>query len=113
MLWPGLQPTLEERPVVDRQIRGKADGRRGKDPKEQPALPVVERAGRPEDEEDKKEGPEHSFDDRLTVDAHCVFSWLPQLRRSPTALTDHVVNRMNAPGTNASHGSVASVACAW
>ena len=68
MLRPGLQPTLEERSVIDRQVHGEADGRRGKDPQEQPALPVVERAGRPEDEDDKEEGPQHSFNDRLPVE---------------------------------------------
>src|SRR5262249_45682530 len=60
-------PTLEERSVVDRQVHRETDGRRGKDPKEQPALPVGERAGRPEDEEDKDEGPERSLNNRLSV----------------------------------------------
>ena len=68
MLRPGLQPTLEERSVVNRQVHGEADGRRGKDPQEQPALPVVERASRPEDEDDKEEGSEHSLKDRLSVE---------------------------------------------
>jgi len=68
MLRPGLQPTLEKRSVVDRQVHGEANGRRGKDPQEQPALPVVERAGRPEDEDDKEEDPEHSFNDRLPME---------------------------------------------
>ena len=68
MLRPGLQPTLEERSVVDRQVHGEADGRRGKRSEEQPALPVVECAGRPEDEEDKEEDPEQSLNDRLPVE---------------------------------------------
>ena len=68
ILRPGLHPTLKERSVVDRQVHGEADGRRGKDPQEQPALPVVERAGRPEDEDDKEEGPEHSLNNRLSVE---------------------------------------------
>src|SRR4029434_9882190 len=68
MLRPGLQPTLEERSVVDRQVHGEADGRRGKDPQEHPALPVVERAGRPEDEDDKEEGPEQSLNNRLSME---------------------------------------------
>ena len=35
---------------------------------EQPALPVVERAGRPEDEDDKEEDPEQSLNNRLSVE---------------------------------------------
>jgi len=31
-------------------------------------LPVVERAGRPEDEDDKEKGPEHSLNNRLPVE---------------------------------------------
>src|SRR5262249_3291299 len=68
MPWPRLHPTFEERSVVDRQVHGEADGRRGKSPQEQPALPVVERAGRPEDEDDKEERPERSLNHRLPVE---------------------------------------------
>src|SRR4029434_10247707 len=68
MLRTGLQPTLEKRSVVDRQVHGEAAGRRGKYPQKQPALPVVERAGRPEDEDDKEKSPEHSLNNRLPVE---------------------------------------------
>src|SRR5262245_9553228 len=68
MLRPRLQTTLEERSVVHRQVHSEADGRRRKDPQEQPALPVVERTGRPEDEDDKEEGPEHALNNRLPVE---------------------------------------------
>src|SRR4029077_17425153 len=76
MLRPGLQPTLEKRSVVDRQVHGEADGRRGKYPQEQPALPVVERAGRPEDEDNKEEGPEHPLNNRLPMERiHIKHPW--------------------------------------
>src|SRR5262249_25444475 len=68
VLRTGLQPTLEKRSVVDRQVHGEADGRGGKDPQELPALPVVERTGRPEDEYEKEKGPEHSLDNRTPVE---------------------------------------------
>ena len=65
---PCLQPTLEQRFVVDRQVDGEADGRRGKDPQEEPALPVIKGAGRPEDEGSKEKEPEHSLHDGLPVE---------------------------------------------
>src|SRR5262249_20522506 len=68
MLRPGLHPALEKRSVVDRQVHGEGHGDCGKRPEEEPALPVVERAGRPEDEHDKEKEPEHALDNRLSVE---------------------------------------------
>src|ERR1700682_6110717 len=90
MLRPVLQPTLEKRSVVDRQVHGEADGRRGKYPQEQPALPVVERAGRPEDEYDKEEGPEHSLNNRLPVERIHIKRGLIGRRRTVVPLRQNV-----------------------
>src|SRR5262249_20732348 len=68
ILRPSLHPTLEERSVVDRQVHSEADGRRSKDSKKQPASPVVEGTGRPEDQDDEEEGPEQALNNRLPVE---------------------------------------------
>src|SRR5262249_15813275 len=65
VLRPRFHSTLEKRSVVDRQIHGEADGRRGKGSQEQPALPVAERAGWQEDDDEKKERAEHSLNNPL------------------------------------------------
>ena len=67
MLRPSLHPALEERSIVNRQVHCETCGRRGKDPHEQPALPVVQRAGRPDDKDNEEEGPEHSLNNCLSV----------------------------------------------
>src|SRR5262249_50298429 len=97
ILRPGLHPTLEKRSVVDCQVHREAASRRGKYPQEQPASPVIERAGRPEDEDDKKEGPEHSLNNRLPVERI-------HIKTSPGRLWQQ-------SGTLARHGEPAPARC--
>src|SRR5580765_7960032 len=92
MLRPNLHPTREKRSVVDRQVHGETDGRRGKYPQEQPALPVAERAGRPENEDDQKERPEHSLNNRLPMER--IHIKTPgRYRRSPEGDLSRVLRR--------------------
>src|SRR5258708_12111340 len=49
----GIHAALEKRPVVESEMHGEADGRGGKDCDKEPALPVMPRAGRPENEGDE------------------------------------------------------------
>src|SRR6266542_6735662 len=62
-----LEPPLEERLVVDREIEREGRGRNGEDRQEYPSLPVIPRAGRPEDERDEEDQAEHALQEGLPV----------------------------------------------
>src|SRR5262245_31821126 len=81
MLGAGLQASLEERLVVDREIDREADRRRGEYHEEHPALPVVKRARCAKDESDEEGEPEYALDDGLPIEWIHVASALRACRR--------------------------------
>src|SRR5258708_11204293 len=68
MLWSGSHAALEKRPVVQSEIDGEADGRDGKDCDKEPALPVMPRARRQENEDDEYGHPRDPLRDGLLVE---------------------------------------------
>lgn len=68
MLWSGIHAALEERPVVQGEIDGEADGRDGKDRDKEPALPVIPRARGQENEGDEYGHPRDPLRDGLLVE---------------------------------------------
>ena len=68
VLRPSREPPLQERLIVKRKIDREADGRGTEDREEKPALPIMERACRPEDERNKKNRSKYPLDNRSPIE---------------------------------------------
>src|SRR5262245_42394835 len=68
VLRPRLQPALQQGLVVNRKIDGEAYGRGGEGGQENPALPIMERTSRPENECNKKKSAEYPLQDGLLIE---------------------------------------------
>src|SRR5262249_21225719 len=68
VLRPCPQPALEQGLVVNREIDGEAYGGGGEGGQENPALPIMERPSRPENESNKKKSAEYPLQGGLLIE---------------------------------------------
>src|SRR5262249_16998270 len=88
VLRPRLQPALQQGFVVNREIDGEAYGRGGEGGQENPALPIMERPSRPENESNKKKSAKYPLQGGLLIE-RIHFKTVPPRRPTSTPTSYH------------------------